>query len=85
MERAQDICEFASRRWELSERLKAEFWVEEMARMSPREALQVAEGLRLQASALNPDWPTDLERDEDLESHATVARKLVLVGPRPGR
>lgn len=83
--RAEDIREFASRRWDLVERLKAEFWVEEKARLSPLEALRVVEDLRRLASTLHPDWPTERERAEDLEMHATVARRLGSVGAPTGR
>lgn len=73
------LQEFARRRWDLVERLKAEFWAAEKRAMTPHEALRLAETLRRHAEATRPSWPSEDERLDDLRSHQEVARKLRLV------
>lgn len=83
--RSEDIREYAHRRWDLIAGLKAAFWAEEKARLTAVESLQIAEALRQHVLAIRPDWPSATERAQDLESHATVARKLRLAGQSTGR
>jgi len=71
-----DIRAFAERNWGLVEQAKRRFWSERKKRLSPGEALAIAEGLRLHVRALRPDWPSAQERAEDLEVHARVAASL---------
>jgi len=71
-----DIKAFAGRNWGLVEQAKRRFWSERKKRLSPAEALAIAEGLRLHVRALRPDWPSAKERAEDLEVHARVAASL---------
>jgi hypothetical protein len=82
---ARDLREFAHRRWDLVERLDAEFWAAEKRRTSPVELLRLADGPRLHARRLHPSWPSDEERAEDLEMHSSVARKLAVVASLAGR
>jgi hypothetical protein len=67
------------------DRLKADFWAEGKRALTPLAALEIAEGLRRQAIALKPAWPSPEDRAEDLRSHQEVARKLAVARPRPGR
>ena len=83
--KAEDIRGLARRRWDLVERLEAEHWVAEKRRMSPLDALRLADGLRAHASRLRPCWPSERERAEDLALHDLVARKLARARPLAGR
>lgn len=75
-----DVRSFAARDWELVERAKRRYWAARKGRMSAVEALAVAEGLRLHARALRPDWPSPAERDADVEAHARVSASLRRAG-----
>jgi hypothetical protein len=79
------LQEFARRRRDLVERLKAEFWSEEKRRLTPVEALAVADGLRRHTASIRPEWPSDRERARDLRSHQELSRKLALARPTCGR
>jgi hypothetical protein len=67
---------FAGREWSLVEESKRRYWAERKRVLSPAEALEVAEGLRLHMRAMRPDWPSQAERAEDLEMHARVSAIL---------
>ena len=82
---SRDVRDFAHRRWDLVERLDADFWAAEKRHTSLVELLRLADGLRLHARRLRPSWPSDEERAEDLEMHASVARKLAVVASLAGR
>lgn len=79
------ITSFVNRSWREVESLKADYWVAAKARLGPGGALWVSEGLRQQALASHPDWPSSREREDDLSHHARVARNLALARPRTGR
>jgi hypothetical protein len=75
----EDARELAGRRWDLVERLDAEHWAREKRRLTPLEALGIAEGLRAHVARLRSDWPSAHERAEDLVTHERVTRKLACV------
>jgi len=70
------IQEFARRRRDLVERLKADFWATEKRGLTAGEALGLADGLRRQAATLKPGWPSAEEREQDLRFHQELAEKL---------
>ena len=75
-----DVRSFAARDWALVEQAKRRHWAARKERMSAAEALAVAEGLRLHARALRPDWPSPAERAADAEAHARVSASLRRAG-----
>lgn len=77
---ADDVRSFAARDWELVERAKRRYWVARKSEISPVESLAIAEGLRLHARALRPDWPSPDERAADAEVHARVSASLRRAG-----
>jgi hypothetical protein len=80
-----DLKEFARRRRDLVDRLKADFWAERKRALTPLDALEIAEGLRRQAIALKPEWPSPEDRADDLHHHQELARKLAVARPRTDR
>ena len=58
------------------------YWVTHKAAMTSLEALQLADGLRAHVKALRPEWPSDAERDADVELHSRVAEMLSRVRRR---
>lgn len=69
---------FASRPWAEIEREKARYWAE--VDMAPAERLRVADELRRYTLSVRSDWPDDLARKSDLETHIRVARQLYTTG-----
>ena len=82
MKRA-DIAAYISRDWAGVAGLKADYWAQRKARLTPLEALRLADGLRRQVVSLRPEWPSDRERQEDLASHRKVSELLRRAGPLP--
>ena len=79
------LQEFARRRRDLVERLKAEYWAAEKHGLTPFEALRLADGLRRQVALLKPDWPSARERAQDLQFHQQLAEKLGAARTDPRR
>lgn len=77
--RAEDLRELAGRDWNSVEELKGSYWATRKASMTPAEALTMGDDLRCYAREVRPDWPSESERAEDLESHERVSRGLRLV------
>lgn len=75
------IREFVSRDWAAARENKDAYWGERIARLGPLEAFRVAEELRRQALARDPEWPALQEREADLECHARVAALLRRADP----
>ncbi len=73
---AADIVRFASRDWDRLARQKAEYWASLKAREGYGEGLLIADEFRRHALRLHPGWPSEQDRQEDLESHIRVAAAL---------
>lgn len=71
-----EIRAYAGRDWSLIDESKRRYWAERKKGLSPAEALEVAEALRLHARAIRPDWPSPAERAVDIEVHAKVSSCL---------
>ncbi|MSP16633.1 MAG: hypothetical protein EXR73_08495 [Myxococcales bacterium] len=73
---AGELRAYLNRDWALVARAKAEFWADRVRRLGLVEVLRAMSELRDHARALRPDWPTDQERVDDLQSHHRVAEAL---------
>lgn len=71
-----DLRQFALRNWAAVADGKARYWAERKGVMSAAEALRLGAELRAYVSSLRPDWPTEAEREADLDTHARVASAL---------
>jgi len=80
MKRA-DIEAYLGRDWAGAALRKADYWAERKARLTPLEALGLADDLRRQVCSLRPDWPSAEERQDDLASHLKVSELLRRAGP----
>jgi hypothetical protein len=58
-----------ARDWGAVRDAKDAFWAERIARLGPAEGLRIAEELRQQARLLDPAWPSEDDRREDLQAH----------------
>lgn len=64
------------RDWPALAREKERFWALRLAEAEPGEALEIAENLRLEALAIQPDWPSPEERLEDLKAHEALSERM---------
>jgi hypothetical protein len=74
--RREDLIEFARRDWQSIADAKERFWIEQKRRMTPTEALHLADDLRLAVISRRSDWPSEEERASDLATHARVSESL---------
>ena len=70
------IREFVARDWAAARRAKDAYWAARIARLGPIEALRAAEELRQQARLLDPSWPDETSRREDLSAHSALAQRF---------
>lgn len=68
-----------SKRWDLLAHYKDEYW-RDRKQLGLREALRVVDALRTQARFFRPDWPTQEDREQDLQTHIRVAAALARTG-----
>jgi hypothetical protein len=80
--RREDLIAFARRDWASVASVKDRFWVEQKRRMTPTEALQLADSLRSSVASRRGDWPSAEERRADLETHLRVSENLRRVRAR---
>jgi hypothetical protein len=73
---ASDLARFARRDWSLLAGLKADHWASMKSRHGAGESLLIADELRRHAQRLHPDWPSEEDRREDLETHIRVSAAL---------
>ncbi|MFN0249218.1 MAG: hypothetical protein ACKV2T_20205 [Kofleriaceae bacterium] len=71
------VREFMKRDWGLLRVLKRQYWRERLDRGGLAEALRVTEQMRQLCLSLNPAWPSEQERNDDLETHQRVAKALL--------
>ena len=64
------------RDWQLVERMKADFWLQQKAALSAGEVLRLGDELRRYVQAVRPDWPDSAEREADLATHVRVSEAL---------
>lgn len=83
--RKEDLIAFATRDWKAIAALKRSRWATLKSRMTPAEALEVGDQLREHMKALQPDWPTKEQRQEDMAVHIRVSESLRRVKPPEGR
>jgi len=63
---AKDIRSYAGRAWEPVDAEKREHWAKRYREEGPAAIRRAAGGLREHLLAIHPDWPTPLQRDEDM-------------------
>jgi hypothetical protein len=72
----RDIRAYVSRDWDAARIAKDQYWAARIRRLGPGEGLRIADELRRQVLAQQPDWPSAAERSEDLAAHARLAERL---------
>ena len=70
-----DVRAYAQRAWPAAEALKQEYWARELAE-NPLATFEASQALWVHMRQVNPDWPTDADRQEDLAHHVALKRAL---------
>lgn len=70
------IAEYVARDWSAARAAKADYWAARIRRLGPQEGLRIADELRRQMKAIDPQWPSEAERREDLAAHVRMAELL---------
>jgi hypothetical protein len=62
-----------ARDWQAARANKDAYWKERIARLGSSEAFRIADELRRQMQMIDPAWPDQAARDDDLASHVRLA------------
>jgi hypothetical protein len=73
---------YVARDWQRARDLKRTYWRARLDRGGLTEALAITDQLRRELKQRVPTWPSEREREEDLETHRRVAAALART-PRP--
>lgn len=70
------IRAYVARDWEGARAAKRRYWADRLGRGGIREALEVTAQLRQWMMQVDGSWPTQAQREDDLETHRRVAAAL---------
>lgn len=70
-----DVRAYAARPWPAAEALKHEHWARELSR-NPLATFEASQALWVHMRQINPDWPTEADRQEDLAHHVALKRAI---------
>ena len=73
--RDDDLRAYAHRPWSTGEALKGEHWVRELSH-NPLATFDASQALWVHMRQVNPHWPTEAERREDLAHHVALKRAI---------
>jgi hypothetical protein len=73
--RDDDLRAYARRAWPLAEASKAAHWAREWSR-NPLATFEASQALLVHMRGMNPDWPSEAERREDLAHHVALKRLI---------
>ena len=73
---AAQIREFARRRWDLVRAAKKEYWARQADEMTSTERMQLSSDMWAHARSVDPEFPSERQRAEDLRHHLELADKI---------
>jgi len=73
---ARDLKAYVERGWAAAERLTQEHWAREFREHGPQVTVEAALALREHMRLVNPDWPSDSDRRDDLAHHVVLKRAI---------
>ena len=73
--RDDDLRAYAHRPWPVAEALKQAHWARELSE-NPLATFEASQALWVHMRQINPDWPTEAERQEDLAHHIALKRMI---------
>jgi hypothetical protein len=71
-----NVRSYLDRPWAALEEAKRAHWQARKHRGGLAEVLRVADELRTRAMLVDPTWPSERDREQDLETHRRVAAAL---------
>ncbi|MBN1945306.1 MAG: hypothetical protein JW797_06485 [Bradymonadales bacterium] len=80
----EEIRAFARRDHDLVENLKRRYWTHRHREVGPAGFFELGSWIYYHARQLNPEYPTEEQRREDLAHHVRLARLLEQVAARTG-
>ena len=73
--RDDDLRAYAHRPWLAAEAQKQEHWARELS-ANPLATFEASQALWVHMRQVNPDWPSQAERQEDLAHHIALKRAI---------
>jgi hypothetical protein len=70
------LLAYSNRRWDLVRESKEQFWAEETRARGPDAGFAAGEALWVHARAMDPAWPSEDSRRDDLEHHVALSVKF---------
>jgi len=70
-----DLPAYAHRPWRVVAAQKQEHWARELSK-NPLATFEASQALWVHMRPVNPDWPTEAERREDLAHHIELKRAI---------
>ena len=70
-----DVRAYAHRPWLAAEALKRQHWARELSG-NPLATFEASQALWVHMRRINPEWPTEAERREDLAHHVALKRAI---------
>jgi hypothetical protein len=76
-----DARAFIQTDWKAVERNKERHWTENVRREDAATGIRLSAALRAQVKRVLPDWPSEAERREDLETHLRLDEVIRRAAP----
>ena len=73
---ARDLRAYVERGWTAAQALKQQHWAREFRERGPEATVAAALALREHMRLVNPDWPSESDRREDLAHHVALKRAI---------
>lgn len=73
---ARDVRAYVERGWAAAEALKEQHWALEFRERGPEATVEASLALREHMRLVNPDWPSESDRCEDLAHHVALKRAV---------
>ena len=70
-----DLRAYARRPWHVRAAMKQEHWARELS-SNPLATFEASQALWVHMRQINPDWPTEADRQEDLAHHIALKRAI---------
>lgn len=73
---AGDLRAYVDRGWAAARTLKQEHWAREFREHGSEATVEAALALREHMRLVNPDWPSESDRRDDLAHHVVLKRAI---------
>lgn len=72
----EDLRAYRDRNWKAAREAKEQFWAEDHRRRGPQAGLASSSAMWEHARALDPSWPDERQRADDLAHHMELAERI---------